>query len=552
MQKIIVIGASAAGCRTASRIKRNNPENELIIYEKSKLISLATCGLPLYASGDISNFKELMTTQYGVLRDEKYFEMVKGVTVKTENEVIAVDPNKKSISFKDLKSDELIIDNYDKLIIAVGARPIIPQINISNSERVAYAHNAESIIKFKSLAEKGKISTCSIIGAGYIGLEMAEAMTTLWGIETHLIDIKQYPVSNCFDIETAQIINKILTNQDVKLHYSANVESIDYIDNTNIIKLNNNEIIISDFVFICTGVKPATDFLNNSGIKIAENGAININEYFETNYSDIYACGDCINVYNPIICQNLYLPLGSLANKQARILADNIDNKKTKYKGSVGANIFKIFDYQFATSGLNECSATKFNISFNSVCAVFFDRPNYHPDSEKLFAKMLFENKTKKLLGIQMISKGDLGRYIDQFSLMLSNDANIDDLLQVEHCYSPTVSTPESILNHLANIADNLHNLEIKQIPPFADISNYTILDVRQSNVAKNVFETDKYFNIEIGELRAKLGLLTKNDRYIAICAKGSRSYEAAKILNQSNYNCDYLAGGVDFRFIIL
>ncbi|MBM2815252.1 MAG: oxidase (noxA-3), partial [Ignavibacteria bacterium] len=318
----------------------------------------------------------------------------------------------------------------------------------------------------------------------------------------------------------------------------------------------NEETLYTDYIFLCIGSIPETKLAKKTGIRLGKSGGIIVNKYFETNINNIYACGDCTEIMNQVTCKPEWFSNGSFANRQARIVANNIsvdgynnDFEKQSYFGTVNPVSFKIFGLNIASVGLTADSAIKYGLNLASHCATFHDRPHYHPDSKLLFAKIIYKKNNLKIVGLQLIGEGEVTRYIDIFSVLLSRYSNINDLLDLEHCYTPAHSSPLSPLNELAAMVINKEFENIDSIAPF-DINTFhgEIIDLREENeVKKNPFKLSSK-NIPVNKLRENIPLLDKEKEYLMVCQIGQRSYEATRIMTNTRFSkVKYLEGGISF-----
>ena len=559
MQNVIIIGGMAAGCKAAARLSRLCPDYQITIIEKSEFISFSSCGLPLFASGDINDLAELNKTSYGVLRDAKFFQDVKGIRVLIETEVSKLDIERKKVCCKNLHTGEEFYLPYDYLILSTGSEAIKPKFPYPLSPLVSSFHSPADSKYFRQLAQKGKIKKAVIIGGGFVGCEMIEALSSLWEIETILIEKERSLLSSILDPEISGYIESCIKRDDVNLMLSTTVRKIEMYENgLPVVFLDNDHKVSTDFVFYSLGVRPNSKLANSSNIKTGSSGGIVVDEQMKTNVPNIWAAGDCVEIRNLISGKADYFSFGSLSNRMGRTAADSIagvssNNKLANFKSSVGTVSLKLFDNIICASGLTEEKATSLGYNPCSVIGCWYDRPDYHPESKNILGKLVYEKPGMKLLGLQLVGEGEITRYIDVFSELLAQNKIVNDLMNVEHAYTPAHSNPISPLNYLGYMAISQENEGVKCCSPLK-LSSFEgiIIDVRELSEV----ETDgsasimnrfsgKIFQIPLSCLRLKLNNFNIEQPIMFVCEKGVRAYEAARIfINHGYKNISYLGGG--------
>ena len=548
MYKIIIVGGMAAGCKAAARLSRISSDYEITIIERKSFISFGSCGLPLYASGDIDNVYELAKTGYGVIRDKDYFRDVKGITVLTNTEVEKLDTVSCEVTFKDLEKSEIHSLPYDALILATGAGPVKPQFSYSESPRISSFHTPKDAQDFRKEAQKGNIEKAVIIGGGFIGCELTEAMSSLWGIETTLIEIEGSLLSRMIDPEISRLIENRIRKNGVKILLSSKVKKIETNDQgLPLVYLKDGIEIKTDYVFYNLGIKPETTLAEDINIRLGKFGGIRVDEAMKTNIPKIWAAGDCVETTNLITGKPDYFPLGSLSNRMARVVADSIANKETYFRGAVGTASLKIFNCNVCATGLTEKKAIESGYDTGSVIGCWSDRPDYHPENKNIFGKLVYQKEGLKLLGLQLVGDGEVTRYIDTFSELLSNFSTAYDMVDLEHAYTPAHSSPISPLNYFGYMAINQEEDSVKNFNPLC-ISSFKgiFIDVREKTEMESVPFPGKAIHIPISQIRMRLKEFDLNQSILFICEKGPRAYEAARIfLNNGFKNVSYLGGGM-------
>lgn len=546
MFNVIIIGGMAAGCKAASRLNRICSNYRITIIENKPCLSVSSCGLPFYAGGDVDDFSELTKTSYGVIRDEKYFHDVKGVNVLTNTFVTEINPEKKEIVCCNIK-DEAFKLKYDSLIIATGSIPKEPAFHYQSSAAISFFHSPQDSKNFRQAVQKGEINKAVIVGGGFIGCEMMEALTSLWGIDTILIEKEKSLLPGCLDQEISSYIESCIESEKIQLLLSSSVRKIETDENGKpVVYLNDEQKINSDYVLFCLGVKPNTKLILKSNIETGNYGGIIVDEQMRTNHPDIWAAGDCVEVKNIVTDQRDYFSYGSLANRMGRIAADSIAGKSASFKGAAGTFSLKLFDNIIGATGLTEEKARKLNFNTGSVIGSWPDRPDYYPEMKNLVGKLVYEKGSLRLLGLQMIGEGEVTRYIDVFSELLSRKSTAEDLINLEHGYTPAHSSPISPLNYLGYMVINQECEGIKNFNPLMFSSFKGIfIDLREQYETESNPFPEESLQIPLSEIRLKLDEWNLEQEIIFICEKGPRSYEAARIFKNFGYkNVYYLGGG--------
>lgn len=552
MKKALVIGGMAAGCKAAARLKRLKPDYEITIIEKRSFVSYGACGMPLFASGDVDAFLDLAKTPWGEVRDAEFFGNVKDVKVLTETKALKIDPDAKKVECENLKTNEKFELDYDYLIVATGAKASTPPFPVPDSDKISTFHNPLDAKKFRQKAQVGAVEKAVIVGGGFIGTELAEALVSLWGIDTYLVEMENRLLPKSIDPEISRLLEKVYAENDVELRLNTAVEKIELDDEDPVVHLTSGEKIKSDYVFLCLGVRPETTLAVDAGIEIGSE-AIKVDLQMRTNLPDVYAAGDCVEIPNFASGKNCCVPLGSLANRQGRVIADAIAGLDSTFKGAAGTISIKVFDMIVAAAGLNEALAKKHGIDYDVVSGSWYDRPDYHPDNKVLFGKALYEKKTTRIIGLQLAGYGEVTRYVDAFSYVLSRRGTAEDLLDFEHAYTPPHSGPINPLNHLgamiqAQEFEGVDCVEFEQI----NLDDFEIIDVRTEEEIEAAGYSERAEKISPSEIRSKIGEMEKTKKYLVVCQKGPRSYEVARIMKQNGFEAVYLGGGAQLALQML
>lgn len=549
---VVIIGGVAAGPKTGAALARRAPKLRIVLFQRESYISYGSCGLPYFASGDIPTFGELTRTSYGVERTPAFFRDTKGFDVVTGAEVISIDRSAKTVRVKDTATGEIHTHGYGTLVIATGARPKTPPFPVAESPLIRFFTRPDDALSFRKLAERGGIGSLVIVGGGYIGCELAEA-ATVWGFDTTLIEREPQLLPGGFDWEIAAHARSELERGGIDVRIGSEVKQISLVDGRPLVELSDTSIG-ADYVILCLGVSPESGLARDCGLETGERGGILVDEHLRTTDRNIYAGGDCVEIANPITGGRAYFPLGSLANRHGRVIAENIAGNPARFTGAVGAALVKVCTINMGCVGLSEAQATAAGIACECVWGGFSDKPDYYPESREIVLKMIYGPDDGRLLGLQAAGSGDICRRIDVFSSMLQRSARIDDLLAFEHGYAPPYSEALDPLHHLASLA-HARGRGLKMLPPCVASSRYERLvggkfiwlDIRESEHFEEnkpgMYQEGNYVHIPLNDLRASIGELDKNAVYVIMCGRGSRSYQAWSILHAAGFTGAYVAG---------
>ncbi|MEW5796957.1 MAG: FAD-dependent oxidoreductase [Candidatus Zixiibacteriota bacterium] len=549
---VVIVGGVACGPKTGAVLARRLPGTRITLFQKEEHLSYATCGLPYFASGDVGALDQLMATSYGVKRDAEFFRITKGISVVTGAEVIAVDRESKIITARYLSTGETVQHAYGKLVLATGAVPRKPPFSVPRSERICSFTRPSDATAFRGLAEQGEIETALIVGGGFIGCEMAEATGGLWGIHATMIEKEAQVLPYVLDAEMAAMVERELDRHGTPVRTETNVRDTKLdIDGCPVVTLAGGESMTVDYVLLCLGVTPNVDLAASCGLDIGSTGGIVVNSRMQTSDPNIYAGGDCVESRHQITGQPMYLPMGSLANRQGRVIAENLAGSESRFSGVVGTSLVKVFDMNVGAVGLTEKAARDAGLRIDSVWGSFADKPDYYPESQTFVLKMVYERGSGRLLGLQAVGAGDICRRIDVFSSFLRSRATVDDLLDFEHGYAPPYAEALDPLHHLAAMAQAqgrgvvfLNPNDNQQVPG----GDSVLLDVREpAEFADEPFPgSGNVINIPLGDLRRRADEIDRTKRVVVMCKRGPRAYQAALILKATGFDdLGVLAGGL-------
>lgn len=440
--RIIIIGAVAAGTSVAAKARRNSEDSEIVIYEKDNFISYSGCGMPYYIGGEIEN-ADVLTP-----RDPAFFKSKYNVDIHTFHEVIAIHPDEKKISVKNLLTEEVFSDYYDRLVLATGARAVIPPIKGSDLKHVFTLRNINDMNRIKNFIDNNQIQSAAIVGTGFIGLEVCENLQKL-GIHVTMIE-KLPQVTPGLDSDMAVYVEEHLKSKGISVVTGSSVIEI---TEKNVI-LSDSKEVAAGMVLLSTGVRPNIELAKAAGIKLGETGAIKVNSKMETSQKDIYACGDCIEQFHVVTGKPVYRPLGSTANKTGRIAGDSITGGRIEFRGVLGTGIFKIFDLTVAQTGLSEREAMEQGYEVAVCHNIKPDKPEYMGGKEMVI-KGIADKNSGRLLGVQIIGSAGVDKRIDVFVTAITYKAQVEDLFHLDLAYAPPFSTTKDPVMYTGMILDN-------------------------------------------------------------------------------------------------
>ncbi len=556
---VVIVGGVACGPKTGATLARRLPHAKITLFQRESMLSYGTCGMPYYAAGEIQSFDELTITSYGVPRSADFFKRTKGFDVFTDAEVTSVNRAQKTVTVRMPANGETFEHGYDKLVLATGAIPNDPPFDVASTDRVRPFTRPDDAIRFRKLVEKGKVGRVVIVGGGFIGCELVEAAAGLWGLETVLIEKENQVLPLLLDPEMARMAETEMKRQSVQVHTSTAVQKIDEDDSgTVLVHLDDGRTIETDYVALCLGVHPEVTLARQCDLKLGETGCIEVDNHMRTSDSDIYAGGDCVESHYLVTGRKIFLPMGSLANRHGRVIAESIAGYETTFPGVVGACVLKLLDLNIGTVGLSESAAVEAGVEAQVVTGVFMDKPDYYPESASMVLKMAYAVGDMRLLGLQAIGAGDICRRIDVFSMFLRHGAAVSDLIDHEHGYAPPYAEALDPLHHLAAMAQAQQrgtNFMTPGSPDeiasrFSTPSDIVWLDVRETEEAAAVPWTvpgghGKTVSIPLNDLRDRLEELDRSAEVVIICRRGPRSYQTALILAQAGFeNVHFIGGG--------
>ena len=539
--KHVIIGGVAGGATAAARIRRLDEFAEIIILEKGKYISYANCGLPYYIGGVIEDRDNLF------LQTPASFGKRFNVDVRVENTVIGIDTAAKTVIVRHANGSEYT-ETYDKLLFSPGASPVKPQLEGINLDGIFTLRDVNDTDRIKNYLNTHAVQRAVVVGAGFIGLEMAENLHHARA-EVSIVEMANQVMAP-IDFSIASHVHQHLLKKGVNLYLEQTVERFEQKDGKINVCLKSGEIVPADIVILSIGVRPETSLAKTAGLKIGESGGIWVNEYLETSVKDVYAVGDAVEFPHPLTGKPYLNYLANPANRQGRLVADNMVKGNTEqYEGAIGTAIAKVFDMTVATTGLAAKRLKQLNIPYQSSHTHSGSHAGYYPGSTQLSIKLTFDPETGKLYGAQGVGYDGVDKRIDQIALLIKAGGSVIDLTKVEHCYAPPFSSAKDPIAIAGYTAFNIINGRMPVIHwremQAANPNEVTILDVRTEDETSGGQIIKGSLNIPLDELRDRLDEIPKDKPVYIYCAIGLRGYLALQILTQRRFNnVKNLSGG--------
>ncbi len=541
--KVVIIGGVAGGATAAARLRRLDEQAEIVVFERSGYVSYANCGLPYYIGGVIED-PEALTLQ----TPESFFSRFR-VTMKVRHEVTALHPERKTVSVKNLETGEEFEEPYDKLLLSSGAKPTQPRLPGVGLEKLFTLRTVEDTFRIKDYIRQNHPRSAVLAGGGFIGLELAENLREL-GMEVTIVQ-RPKQLMNPFDPDMASFIHGEMRRQGVKLALGYAVEGFEEKDGGVDVLLKDSAPLHADMVVLAIGVTPDTALAKEAGLELGLKGSIVVNSRMETSLPDIYAVGDAVQVRHSVTGQDVLLSLAGPANKQGRIAADNICGGDSRYLGSQGSSVLKVFGMTAAVTGVSETNAKKAGLDADAVVLSPMSHAGYYPGGKLMTMKVIFEKETFRLLGAQIVGYEGVDKRIDVLAAAIHAGLTAIRLKDLDLAYAPPYSSAKDPVNMAGFLIENLAKGVVKQFR-IEDVGglprdgSVTLLDARtpQEYAAGHI---EGFRNIPVDELRQRLGEIAPGKPVYVICQSGLRSYIACRILAGHGYEAHNFSGG--FRF---
>ncbi|EJO2022096.1 FAD-dependent oxidoreductase [Vibrio parahaemolyticus] len=558
MTKILIVGGVAGGASAAARARRLSEDAKIIMFERGPFVSFANCGLPYHIGGDIQERSKLL------LQTPESFLARFNVDVRVMNEVVSINRQDKTVTIKNLLDESEYVESYDFLLLSPGAGPIVPPIPGLDNSLTHSLRNIPDMDRIIETIQMNKPEHATVVGGGFIGLEMMEAFHQL-GIKTSLIEMADQ-VMTPVDREMAGFAHAEIRDKGVDLKLGVALESVKFVPNEHVasfdsgesekhqhlegeleLTLNNGEKLTTDILIMAIGVRPETKLAQEAGLQIGALGGIYTNEYMQTSDPSIYAVGDAIEEKDFVTGEQTLVPLAGPANRQGRMAADNMLGRKETYQGTQGTAICKIFDLAVASTGKNEKQLKRAGIEYDKVYVHTASHASYYPGAEVVSFKMLFDPKSGKILGAQAVGKDGIDKRIDVMAVAQRAGMTVEQLQHLELTYAPPYGSAKDVINQAAFVANNIIKGDATAIH-YDEIDNLTedqiLLDVRNPGELESVGYLEGAINIPVDQLRHRMGELPKDKEIVIYCQVGLRGNVAYRQLVNNGYKARNLIGG--------
>ena len=541
--KVVIVGGVAGGATAAARIRRLDEAAEIIVFERSGYVAYANCGLPYYIGGVIADPEEL------TLQTPESFYSRFRVAMKVRHEVTGIHPERKTVSVKNLETGEKFEEGYDKLILSPGARPTQPRLPGTGISKLFTLRTVEDTLRIKEHIDRHHPKSAILAGGGFIGLELAENLREL-GMEVAIVQ-RPKQLMNPFDADMAAMIHGEMRRHGVRLVLGQTVEGFAEKDGGVDVLLKDNAPLHADMVVLAIGVTPDTALAREAGLELGIKDSIVVNDRMETSVPDIYAAGDAVQVKHSVTGQDVLLSLAGPANKQGRIIADNICGGDSRYAGSQGSSVIKVFDMTAAVTGINEAHGRKAGLDVDTVILSPMSHAGYYPGGRVMTMKVVFEKETYRLLGAQIVGYEGVDKRIDVLATAIHAGMKATELKDLDLAYAPPYSSAKDPVNMAGFMIDNIAGGILKQwhledVDALPRDGSVTLLDVRTAGeYARGHIQG--FCNIPVDEQRERLAELEKGKPVYVICQSGLRSYIACRILEGQGFEAYNFSGG--FRF---
>ena len=540
--KVVIVGGVAGGATAAARIRRLDEHAEIVVFEKSGYVSYANCGLPYYIGGEIEDKREL------TLQTPESFYARFRVDMRVHHEVIAVDIKAKTVKVRNLASGEVFSESYDKLILSTGARPIKPNFEGIDNERIFTLRTVEDTLRIKQFTEDKRPQSAVVVGGGFIGIEVAENLRRL-GMDVTLVEAAPQVMAP-FDGDMAALIHAEMVRNGIKLMLGTMVEGFTAEGGVTV-RLKDREPQTADMAVLAIGVAPDTTLARDAGLELGIKGSIVVDDRMQTSAPDVYAVGDAVQIKNFVTGKEGLISLAGPANKQGRIAADNVCGRDSRYTGGQGSSVIKIFGLTAACTGINERTAKSLGLDCDKVVLSPMSHAGYYPGGSVMTMKVLFERGTCRILGAQIIGRDGVDKRIDVIATAIRAGLKATELTELDLAYAPPYSSAKDPVNMagymIENVCDGvLKQWHIEDADSIVSRKDVTLLDVRTPEEFKRG-HIEGFLNIPVDELREGLSKLDKSKPVYVICQSGLRSYIASRILAGNGYEAYNFSGGYRF-----
>ncbi|MFO7595405.1 MAG: FAD-dependent oxidoreductase [Desulfocurvibacter africanus] len=541
-RKIVIIGAVALGPKVACRARRLDPEADIVMLDRDKYISYGGCGIPYYVGGDVSDLDSLLSTSYHARRDTTFFEKAKGVRALAETEALEIDRAGRRVRIKDLIGGLESWLDYDTLVLATGSTPFIPPIEGRDLPGVTAMSNLHQAQRIKESVQRGQIESAVIVGGGAIGLETAEALADLWGIQTTVIEMQSHILPQSLGPDMAKLVENSFTAAGVTIMTGERAARIigDAESGVQALETASGKRLDCQLVIMAVGARPNTELARKAGLAVGRFGGLLVDRRMRTSDPNIFAGGDCVELPHALSGNMVHMPLGSMANRQGRVIAANVTGGHAEFPPVLGSFCMKAFEVGVARAGLTEVQALEANLAPVSATVAMHDRAHFYPTAKIMYMKLIADRSTRKVLGVEAVgSNGDAVKArVDAVAAAMRFGATLEDVSNLEVAYAPPYAQAMDILNATANVVQNVVDGRNAAMPIESFLRDFEagkvkVLDVRGAPNAAPFVEKfgDRWQNIPSEELAARLDEIDSEEPLVLFCNSGQRSYEAQRIM---------------------
>jgi len=547
-KRIVVVGGVAAGPKAAARARRLDPAAKITVFEMGNFLAYAGCALPFYVSGQLKRQRELFKSYSGLESATEFFRNVKGIEIKNLSQVTRIDREHNLIEYREVLTERTLTEPYDVLVLTTGSIPHIPDIPGREKKNIFVLHGITDSENIKHALANDLAKEIVIVGGGKIGVETAEALTVS-GARVTIVE-KEGEILPFLDVEMAALVRKYLEQKGIRVITEAVVREFTGKDRVEAVRLAELAIP-ADVVIIATGFRPNVELARGAGLRIGPTGAIAVNEYLQTSDPQIYAAGDCAETINAVAKKPFYLPLGSIANRQGRVAGSNAAGRRQRFRPVTGTTIIKVFDYHFAKTGLSERQARENDFDPVTVYVPDYDRDSFMPGAEMINVKLIADRSSRKLLGVQIVGKGDVAKRIDVASTVIAHEGGVEDIISLDLGYAPACSQAMDTILVAAHVMENKLDALFSGVTA---LDAQTVIDAKKNCTCVDVrspreYEEERIPGVEsipLESLRRRIDEIPRDRGVILVDNTGREAYEASLILRANGFErVGILEGGL-------
>lgn len=550
-QHVVVIGGVACGAKVASRLRRLKPQWDITIVDRSDTLSYAACGMPFFLEGAVPDFNELLSTPAGVIRDANFFRNVKGIQVLTGHMAVSMDRASKRVKLVSVESSEAKEISYDKLVLATGASPVIPNIPGIDLNGVSPLWTPRNALQIRSAMDGGNVREAVVVGAGLVGLEAAEAMAKR-GIKVTVVELLDRPLAALLDGEFGSMLAKAIRDYGVEFIPSCRVEGFEGDCGSLSSVRTDRGSIPAQLALVSVGVRPNVQLAADSGLELGPTGGIKVDQFMRTSDPDIYAGGDCVETHNRITGGPVRQPMGSTANRHGRVIADNLAGLGVRFNGVIGTAVMRFFNHTVGRTGLSQEDAHRLGFDPVGVTVTGSDKPHFMAGSSPVVIRTLADRKTRRVLGAQLFGTGQVDKRLDVLACAAYSGMTVDQLADLDHAYAPPFSSALDVVTHGANHLRNLLDGHVVTVRP-SEVAGLVeqgavLLDVRGpgEKEIQGQLPFDGILEIPLGQLDRRISEVPQGRKVIAYCKISLRGWDAVSILRKHGFqDLAVLEGGV-------